>query len=827
MKKKRKTSVPVQNRTVRPHRSSPWSRIVPALLALFSLMGIYAVYYGRYVILWDDFTYEFLPHSYFINHWLRFGELPQNYFYTYCVQPIWPFRYGFFYGLPILPIAYLLSFFHSQSIFFLYDVYVLSFLCMQLFAMVGCFLVASQFLKHPASTFLVAAAYAIPEFWTQLPYLCHISPYIPWFLYFLIRLSKTPTVMDLIALMVFSVCAFFSYATYAFFAQFYLLMGLAVAWGLNEAGGGLYRGWREGFGQAARDFWRTKREDIYAFGHALWRECRIKPGWLAAGLLIVACGIGVMYTYVHEQEKIYNYERDYFLQAPKAVEIKASTFAETFALLSIGARPVRSIRSGFIGTTVILLAAAGLFTWRQRSTRIMGMTILFLMFLYCTPWGSEFIRLLFRLFPFLSLFNRFLVVLAGVRLLLAILAARGMEHILELLVTGSKKVLDGEEWLATFKSLAPVILTVLAVGLLSSLYLYQIDKLPGNPLYSVIMTAAALGVLGGAGLRLWNVRVTATLLCALVFGEIAYYDHRELVVVSRDQVPAGQKAMLETILSRKPYTLKFEPIFPNFPGYKSRETVQGESKADDYPPTPYLIDFYAYDVCANAFQGHVTLPKWTTWIAKQMHRDYYDLLDAIENNASAFKELWDLAASDNARMVTFYRDAYAVENREAMRQVLHDFWFTFDTLVLLSPAGEPKYAQWQRISPSEYNPEKHMHSTSPVGLEEGLIHANEINVTVNSREAGFLVFLVNYGHGWEAKVNEKPADVETAFGVFTAVEIPAGVSHIHLRNRPLWGGYYTRLMQGFFYGMVGLGLWTAFGYYWTSWKRIRSAEAFD
>ena len=75
--------------------------------------------------------------------------------------------------------------------------------------------------------------------------------------------------------------------------------------------------------------------------------------------------IGVIYTYVSDQSKIYDYARDYFDETVDFERIRMSSIQETYGRLSIGAHVEASpTRSGFVGTTVILLAAISLLGWK-------------------------------------------------------------------------------------------------------------------------------------------------------------------------------------------------------------------------------------------------------------------------------------------------------------------------------------------------------------------------------------------------------------------------------------------------------------------------------
>jgi hypothetical protein len=59
-----------------------------------------------------------------------------------------------------------------------------------------------------------------------------------------------------------------------------------------------------------------------------------------------------------------------------------------------------------------------------------------------------------------------------------------------------------------------------------------------------------------------------------------------------------------------------------------------------------------------------------------------------------------------------------------------------------------------------------------------------LQVDVESREAGFLSFIDNWDPFWTVKVNDEPAKLEKLFDTFKSVKIPAGKSTIRFEYKP-------------------------------------------
>jgi hypothetical protein len=84
---------------------------------------------------------------------------------------------------------------------------------------------------------------------------------------------------------------------------------------------------------------------------------------------------------------------------------------------------------------------------------------------------------------------------------------------------------------------------------------------------------------------------------------------------------------------------------------------------------------------------------------------------------------------------------------------------------------------------------------------------NEILADVNTSAAGVLVLSEVYYPGWQAWVDDQPADVVRANFLFRAVEIPAGAHRVRLLYDPVSFkiGLVLFAITGF--GLVGLGVW--------------------
>ena len=231
------------------------------------------------------------------------------------------------------------------------------------------------------------------------------------------------------------------------------------------------------------------------------------------------------------------------------------------------------------------------------------------------------------------------------------------------------------------------------------------------------------------------------IICLIVFLEVAAYSHSKLLAVSRSAVPDGQRKVLATIQQNDPYRLQFNMIFPHYPAYKSRNTIEGESRADEFPPDDLSETiFYGYDFGSNAFQGHITLPFWTSWSRKQMYGEYYDLLTIIEKNPLAQRDLWMSVANEDTKMYAFYHQAYVAPDREDVLEIMKNIWFSMDNLILESQPKNEDDSLRLPITPETYNPEPIMQMETAPALKEGPITANDIHLEIESDKPGFIVF---------------------------------------------------------------------------------------
>ena len=255
--------------------------------------------------------------------------------------------------------------------------------------------------------------------------------------------------------------------------------------------------------------------------------------------------IGVIYTYVSDQSKIYDYARDYFDETVDFERIRMSSIQETYGRLSIGAHVEASpTRSGFVGTTVILLAAISLLGWKNRYTRLFSLTFLLMIMIYCTPPGIVFLKCLFTVIPALSLFKYFIVFLAGMCLLLCCLAALGLEWLLDSMAASSapveqtqnkKKGAKGSQKVSesSSKSIYWALCIILGLGVVSTIFIHSSNELIGDANYFAYLTVCMVAVLLALKYKIVNETWAPVIFCLIVFLEVAAYSHSKLLAVSR------------------------------------------------------------------------------------------------------------------------------------------------------------------------------------------------------------------------------------------------------------------------------------------------------
>lgn len=63
--------------------------------------------------------------------------------------------------------------------------------------------------------------------------------------------------------------------------------------------------------------------------------------------------------------------------------------------------------------------------------------------------------------------------------------------------------------------------------------------------------------------------------------------------------------------------------------------------------------------------------------------------------------------------------------------------------------------------------------------------ANRVRIRVDAEQGGWLLLADTYYPGWHAEIDGVPADIQPAYGVFRAVQVPAGADEIEFVYRPL------------------------------------------
>lgn len=63
--------------------------------------------------------------------------------------------------------------------------------------------------------------------------------------------------------------------------------------------------------------------------------------------------------------------------------------------------------------------------------------------------------------------------------------------------------------------------------------------------------------------------------------------------------------------------------------------------------------------------------------------------------------------------------------------------------------------------------------------------ANRVNIEVDAEQGGWLLLADTYYPGWQAEIDGVAADVKPAYGVFRAVQVPAGTHQVEFVYRPL------------------------------------------
>lgn len=75
---------------------------------------------------------------------------------------------------------------------------------------------------------------------------------------------------------------------------------------------------------------------------------------------------------------------------------------------------------------------------------------------------------------------------------------------------------------------------------------------------------------------------------------------------------------------------------------------------------------------------------------------------------------------------------------------------------------------------------------------------------VTAGRAGWLVFTEVFYPGWRASIDDAPAEVHRAFGIFQAVAVPAGTYVVAITHRPtLWPLFAAAVAGLALAGLVG------------------------
>lgn len=76
---------------------------------------------------------------------------------------------------------------------------------------------------------------------------------------------------------------------------------------------------------------------------------------------------------------------------------------------------------------------------------------------------------------------------------------------------------------------------------------------------------------------------------------------------------------------------------------------------------------------------------------------------------------------------------------------------------------------------------------SPAGTVTGFTERHgQVDIAVTCPENGLLVIGSTFYPGWEARVDDRPAELKLVDGGFMAVEVPAGTTRVELRYAPRW-----------------------------------------